>query len=855
VFTPYAAGLSQLELSGSLNSGGGGEIGTFTQSGGPAGDAYTFSMGGSGISNFSPNDLVANIEYLYTANTQPVPGGNPANVYALTVTIHDTTTGAQTGALPFDVVVGDSSGTTIRLETGTGNLGISSTTPTIVYGLKGDDTIDATGMTASVWMVGGPGADTMTGGSGQNTYLYGAANESPQGSGADNITNFHTTDSISFGGLNGITTVQGLLTSTSTDLAAHSIAWIQSGGNTLVYANTTSSSHSQSVTSNSVVEIILNTFTAANLAPTNFVLSNGNVGPAGVAGSPINLALTDPQASNGAPVTVTISGMPSDWQLNEGVNLGKGSWSVQESDVGHLAVLTSPAFAGAMALNVTETWTNSDGTTGTATVADNVEAYAPGNPIFALSGDDTLTGAGSNDTYVFAQPFGNDVIYNFNAATDKIDLAGLVNIASFGDLQGGMTQDGSGDAVIKLGAGESLTLHGVGTASLTASNFEFNQTPVVENPGTMTIGDNAVLPLGGTIDNIGVIALISTAHQSELQIVGPGITLEGAGQVTLTGDTLIAGTGSSTTLTNLDNTIAGAGEIGTGDGTLTLANETHGTINANVAGASLVLDTGATIGNAGVLEAVNGGTLLVADSVSNSGALEVNGGALHFEAGVVNSGSGHAAIAGGTLAFDAASNVDIIFDHGQTGTSYGELVLKDASQFTGEISGFTGTAGDQAHSDEIDLVNIDNSSPDFHQSYDKATGVLAVTDGTNSASLKFIDFSGTFRFSADGNGGTAIFDPPASNCGFVSIGGAGNDAFVFHPGMGAQVANGFDPHVDTIELDHFSDVQSTQQVATLITADAHGDAVIALGHNDSVTVPAVTASYLEAHLQSLVHLH
>ena len=78
-----------------------------------------------------------------------------------------------------------------------------------------------------------------------------------------------------------------------------------------------------------------------------------------------------------------------------------------------------------MLLGVTETWTNTDGTTGTAFVSDNVETYAPGSPIFAWSGDDTLTGAGANDVFVFAQPIGNDTIYNFNVASDKIDLVKL----------------------------------------------------------------------------------------------------------------------------------------------------------------------------------------------------------------------------------------------------------------------------------------------------------------------------------------------------------------------------------------------------------------------------------------------
>ena len=42
------------------------------------------------------------------------------------------------------------------------------------------------------------------------------------------------------------------------------------------------------------------------------------------------------------------------------------------------------SYTGAMVLNVTETWTNADGSTGTAIVSDNVEVFAPGAPIFAI---------------------------------------------------------------------------------------------------------------------------------------------------------------------------------------------------------------------------------------------------------------------------------------------------------------------------------------------------------------------------------------------------------------------------------------------------------------------------------------
>ena len=151
--------------------------------------------------------------------------------------------------------------------------------------------------------------------------------------------------------------------------------------------------------------------------------------------------------------------------------------------------------------------------------------------IFALSSNDTLTSAGGNDEFVFAQPIGNDAIYNFNVATDKIDLTGFANIASFNDIKGGIASDSNGDAVITVGAGETITLHGVDAASLTAADFVFNQTPVVTNAGNMVVSDGAVLPLSGTIDNTGTIALNSSGDHTELQIIGAGVTLEGGGQV------------------------------------------------------------------------------------------------------------------------------------------------------------------------------------------------------------------------------------------------------------------------------------------------------------------------------------
>jgi hypothetical protein len=133
--------------------------------------------------------------------------------------------------------------------------------------------------------------------------------------------------------------------------------------------------------------------TAGNVGPVSPGFTT--TAPAGVAGAPINLALPDPLGV-GKLTTVTISGMPSDWSLNEGTNLGDGTWTLQTNDLSALTVSTAAAYSGAMVLHVTESWTNADGSTSTITVADNLEAYAPATPIFALPGKDTLTGAGAN---------------------------------------------------------------------------------------------------------------------------------------------------------------------------------------------------------------------------------------------------------------------------------------------------------------------------------------------------------------------------------------------------------------------------------------------------------------------------
>ena len=447
--------------------------------------------------------------------------------------------------------------------------------------------------------------------------------------------------------------------------------------------------------------------------------------PAGVSGSPLNLGLTDPAGHVGA-VTVAIAGVPSGWTLSEGTNNGDGSWTIQASSVSMLSIASPANYAGAMALQVTMSWTNADGSGGFARATDNVEVFAQGAPVFAWSGEDHLTGSSGKDLFVFAQPIGHDTIYSFDAAHDQLDLIGYAGFTSFADIGAHLADDANGDAVITLGDGQSIELHGVHAVALTENNFVFDQTPTVDNAATMTIGDGALLPLSGTIVNAGTIALNSTGDETDLELIEQGVTLEGGGKILLSDSdaNIISGTSSGVTLNNEDNTISGAGQLGNGELTLTNA----GTIDATGSHA-LTIDTGSNlVTNSGVLEASGSGGMMVASGIVNSGVLWANGATLTVQGAV--SGNGTATIDGiGTLDFEAPTTANVVFGSGTGGT----LKLGDSFHFNGTISGF-------GEADVIDLANVAaaNASISYHENPAGTGGTLAISDGAQTLELSLL---------------------------------------------------------------------------------------------------------------------
>jgi len=108
------------------------------------------------------------------------------------------------------------------------------------------------------------------------------------------------------------------------------------------------------------------------------------------------------------------------------------------------------------------------------------------------------------------------------------------------------------------------------------------------NPANVVIDPLGKLTLKGVINNTGSITLTNpgsypyNTDTETLDVAAVGVTLQGGGTVMLGGNyvsnNIITGDSAAATLTNVDNTISGAGNFG--QGRLTLVNQAGGTINA-----------------------------------------------------------------------------------------------------------------------------------------------------------------------------------------------------------------------------------------------------------------------------------
>jgi hypothetical protein len=265
---------------------------------------------------------------------------------------------------------------------------------------------------------------------------------------------------------------------------------------------------------------------------------------------------------------------------------------------------------------------------------------------------DTVTGAGHGPGPDSLYNIGNTIsgtgifenfaaIYNSYGGTFEAIGGPLVLSAASLTNTGWMGAAANGDLVL-LGtlAGYGGTLGGTGTVTLGGTlggtgitgGLEFTTIVAgltldiagpggslaeVTNDGTIFVQPDSTLTLLPSLTNALLIQTLGTTngtvdHAAEIAVSGDA-SLDGGGTVTLRNTDLITSLTATDTLDNIDNTINGGGRIG--GGSLNLNN--FGTIDASVAGQSLVVDGGAlTVDNTGVMEAT-AGTLVLRDLISD----------------------------------------------------------------------------------------------------------------------------------------------------------------------------------------------------------------------------------------------
>ncbi len=359
-----------------------------------------------------------------------------------------------------------------------------------------------------------------------------------------------------------------------------------------------------------------------------------------------------------------------------------------------------------------------------------VNANVSGGTLYIYSAPTTNTGTlqatGGGTLEIYSSTVTN------TGGTISTDSSSSVIIDSSTVTGGNLTSTGAG--VIH---GESATLNGVTiTAGSTFSSDAANSNY-----------------LTGNLTNNGSVLIGGSGGASNLYIEATTLNLSGTGTVTLNNaNSEIAGySGTSNTLVN-QTTINGQGYIY--DVTLT----NSGTVNANVSGGTLEIDSAPTT-NTGTLQATGGGTLeIIYSTVTNTGGTISTDGSSSV---IINDST----ITGGSLTAAAGGVI-----HGESATLNG-VTITTGSTFSSDAGYSNYLTGNLTNNGSV----LIGGTGGYSNLYIEATTVTLSGSGTvtlNNANSEILGYSGvaynTLVNPLTINGQGTIYDVTFSNSGTVN---------------------------------------------------------------------------------------
>jgi len=331
-----------------------------------------------------------------------------------------------------------------------------------------------------------------------------------------------------------------------------------------------------------------------------------------------------------------------------------------------------------------------------------------------------------------------DVTVNNAGGTISAASGSQVQLLSASTIRGGTVNSAAGSTFFGAVNGNATVLDGSTLGPLTMT-------------GAFTIADHADMELLGTILNTGSIQVAANGNQTNLGM-GNAVTLTGGGSVLMTvggngGIPVIRADVGGSSLTNVNNTFSGRGQIGNAN--LAFTNQSGGTVNASNSGNVLLVNTVAAT-NQGLFESTGGGILQISVPVNDSG-------------GTIVAGAGGSQVQLVTGADIQAGTLNTLTGAGFFGTVNGNTVTLDGVT-QGPIAN-TGTFTVADHGDTELMGTISNSG---------SIQISANGNQTNLSAVGAVTLSGTgsVSMSIGGNGGTPVIRQDAGGSSLTNAGNA-----------------------------------------------------------------------------------